>query len=154
MKIRKLKKGDVKQVALLRLKLFLKWDAMDPIDKIDRKYFKSQKHYAFLKKWIADKKRLTLVTEDNGKITAFIMSTITVREPFMKTVCYLGEIWVEPKYRKKGITTEFIKQTKKWFSKHKIKWVIVSTHSLDKQANKFWKGRGFKEFNKIYKMKN
>lgn len=154
MKIRKFKKEDVKQLMLLRLKLFLKWDKMDPIDKIDRKYFRSQKHSTLLNKWIKDKKRLTLVAEDDGKLVGYMMSTITVRESFLQKIGYLAEAWIEPKYRKKGITTEFFKQTKQWFKKNKLKWSVASTHSLDKQANNFWMNRGFKEFNKTYKIKN
>lgn len=154
MKIRKLKKEDVKQLMLLRYKLYLKWDRIDPIDKIDRKYFRSQKHYNLLKKWIKDRKRLILVAEGEGKLVGYMMSTITVREPFLKTVGYLAEAWVEPKYRKKGITSEFFKRTRQWFKKNKQKWLVASTHSLDKQANRFWINRGFREFNKYYKMKN
>jgi ribosomal protein S18 acetylase RimI-like enzyme len=151
MKIRKLKKEDVKQVALLRYKLYLTWDAMDPIDKMDKKYFKSQKHYNLLAKWARDKKYLILVAEDNGKIVAFFNSYIMERAPYLQKVGYMAEGYVDPKYRKQGIGAKMIDDTNKWFKKNKLKWTVLSTHSLDKNANKFWKNRGFKEFNKYYK---
>ena len=151
MKIRKLKKGDIKQVALLRYKLYLTWDAMDPIDKIDRKYFKSQKHYNLLTKWVTDRKRLILVAEENKEIVAFFYSYIMERAPFLQKVGYMAEGYVDPKYRKQGIGAKMLSDTKNWFKKNKLKWTVLSTHSLDKSANKFWKNRGFKEFNKFYK---
>jgi len=151
MKIRKLKKEDVKQVALLRYKLYLTWDAMDPIDKIDRKYFKSQKQHNLLNKWVTDRKRLILVAEEKGSIIAFFNSYIMERAPFLQKVGYLAEGYVDPKYRRKGIAAEMINETKNWFKKNKLKRTVLSTHSLDKGANKFWKKRGFKEYNKFYK---
>ncbi|MBW2987806.1 GNAT family N-acetyltransferase [Candidatus Woesearchaeota archaeon] len=151
MKIRTLKKGDVKQIAILRYKLYLTWDAMDPIDKMDKKYFKSQRHYNFLAKWARDKNYLILVAEDDGKIVAFFKSYIMERAPYLQKVGYIAESYVDPKYRKKGIGAKMLDETRNWFKKNKLKWIVLSTHVLDKKANKFWKNRGFEEFNIYYK---
>ncbi|MBD3259539.1 GNAT family N-acetyltransferase [Candidatus Woesearchaeota archaeon] len=151
MKIRKLKKEDIKQVALLRYKLYLSWDSIDPIDKLDKKYFRSQKHYNLLNRWIKDRKRLILVAEEKGKIIAFFNSYIMERAPFLQKVGYMAEGYVDPKHRRQGTAAMLVTRTRDWFRKNKLKWIVLSTHSLDKGANRFWRNRGYKAFNIFYK---
>ena len=67
---------------------------------------------------------------------------------------YIQDVTVTPDFRGKGIAKALLREGDKWFKKKKFKWIQVSTHSLDKPANKFWKNRGFTEFNTYYKKKN
>ena len=154
MKIRKAKKEDIPEIKDLVLKLFSVCDKIDPADKLDKSWFKKSKSNKFYIDLLKKKDKLLLVAEDK-KIVGYLLLETKNRDPFIKEnkVGYISELFILPKYRGKGISKEFFKEANKWFKKKKFKWLNVSTHSLDKPANKFWEKQGFREFNKYFKKK-
>ena len=154
MKIGKLNKEDIKELAILMFELYKKWDKIDPIDRVDKKWFCSREHYAYIYKLLKDKNCLVLIAEENKKIVGYIISFIQERQPFLKKVGYISETYTLPSMRGKGIAKQLVKYTFDWFKKYNLSWYVVSTHSLDKEANSFWKNKGFKEFNKVLKKKS
>lgn len=154
MNIRKLKNGEVKEIAPLMLSLYEKWDEIDPIDKINKKWFSSNKQYNYLKKMLMDKNKLFFVAEEDNKIIGYLLAEIEERKPFLQKAGYIAETYTKPSFRGKGIGSALFKKAIGWFDKKKIKWIMVSTHSLDNEAISFWQGRGFKEFNKFFKLEH
>ncbi len=154
MVIRKLKNEEIKEIAPLMLALYEKWDKMDLIDKIDKKWFSSNKQYDYIKKILIDKNKLFLVSEENKKIIGYLLAEIEERKPFLQKAGYIAETYINPNFREKGVGSALFKEAINWFDKNKIKWITVSTHSLDNGAISFWEGRGFKEFNKFFKLKH
>jgi len=155
MKIRKAKKEDIPAIKDLVLKLFSKWEKIDPADKLDKDWFKKSKSNKFYTDMIKDKDKLLIVAEED-KVVGYLLLETKYRDPFIKEnkVGYVSELFVLPEYRGRGIAKLLLKEGDKWFKKQKFKWIQVSTHALDKPANKFWMSRGFTEFNKYYKKKN
>lgn len=153
MKIRKLKKGGIKEFSVLMFELYKKWDKIDPIDKIDKKWFFSKKQYSYVEKLMKKKNNLILVAEENNKLVGYIMANVEERKPFHQRAGYIAETYIKPEYRGKGIAKKLVAEAFRWFERYNLKWYIVGTHSLDKEANSFWKRAGFKEFNKILKLK-
>ncbi|MFC1723500.1 GNAT family N-acetyltransferase [Nanoarchaeota archaeon] len=152
MEITELKEDEIKQVAPLMLELYKRWDAMDPIDKIDESWFLSEKHHRYLNKLIDDPKCLFLVCKTD-KIVGYAIALIEERMPFLQKVGYISETFVLEEMRGKSVGKSFVKEILKWFKTNKLAWYTVSTHSEDTQANGFWEHMGFKEFNKHFKMK-
>ena len=153
MKIRKLKKGDIKEFSVLMLELYKKWDKIDPLDKIDKKWFCSKKQYSYVEKLMKKKNNVIFVAEDNNKLVGYLMANVELRKPFHQKAGYIAETFTLPRHRGKGVAKKLVAEAFRWFKKHKLKWYIVGTHSMDREANSFWHKRGFKEFNKILKLK-
>lgn len=151
MKIRKLQSKDFSQMCHLMLALYSKWDRMDPIDKIDKKWFCSRKHYNYLKGLCRDKNMIILVAEEDSKIVSYMSAEVLEREPFLQKVGHLLEAYTLSEYRGRGIANRLLNSIYTWFKEKKIKWYTASTHSLDDSAILFWEKRGFKEFNKNFK---
>lgn len=152
MNIRILKNEEIKEIAPLMFSLYKKWDKVDKIDKIDNNWFLSNKQYNYLKKTQVDNNKLFLVAEENNKIIGYLLAEIEERKPFLQKTGYIAETYIKPQYRTKGAGSELFKNAMNWFKRKKIKWIIVGTHSLDNEAISFWQGRGFREFNKFFKM--
>ncbi len=153
MMVRKLKKSDAGKIAPLMLELYKKWDKIDPIDKINKSWFYSKKLPGYVKKLIGNKNKLLLVAESGSEITGYLLAEVEERKPFLQTAGYIAETFVMPGHRGEGIASALLKKALEWLRKRKIKYAFVGTHSLDKEAISFWKKKGFKEFNKFFKLK-
>ena len=143
---------DVKEISELMLKLYLKWDKIDPIDKIDKSWFCSKKHYDYIHKLMKDKNCLILTAKEDDKIVSYLIAFVKERQPFLQKVGDISETFTLPSYRGKGAANKLTEEAFKWFKKNKLQWFTVSTHSLDEEAIAFWKKRGFSEFNKNFKL--
>lgn len=154
MKIRQLRKEDIKEIAPLMLDLYKKWDKIDPIDRIDKGWFCSNKHYNYLRKIINDRKHLFLVVEIDKKIVAYLLAKFEKRKPFLQKTGYIAETYTNFKYRGNGIASALLKRVFVWFKKNNLRWLVVETHSIDQGAISFWQNRGFEEFNKCFKLKS
>ncbi|MBN2458454.1 GNAT family N-acetyltransferase [Candidatus Woesearchaeota archaeon] len=147
------KENDIKEVAKLMFELYKRWDEIDPIDKINKRWFCSKRHHDYLKGLLRNKDCIHLVAEDKGRIVGYIFAYVEQRQLFLKKVGYISELYVLPGYRGSGLGKALVARVISWFKLHRLAWFTVSTHSLDEQANTFWQSRKFKEFNKVFKLK-
>lgn len=153
MKIRTAKIEDVKTIMELDLSLFKKWDKIDRIDQIDRKWFESDAHHKRIIDSINDSSKKIILAFENDKCIGYIKAEVLEREPFLKKVGYVSEMYILEEYRNKHIGSKLLKNALTWFKKNNLCWTTVSTHSLDKDAIGFWEKKGYKEYNKFFKMK-
>jgi len=94
-----------------------------------------------VKKWGKNYEKrynLTLVAEINKKIIAYIAFEIE------KNALYIGDVYVLPNYRKKGVGTALIKKTEKIRRLINKKYLRVDAREKDKTALKFYKKMRFK----------
>jgi GNAT superfamily N-acetyltransferase len=153
MTIRIATEQDFEELIRLQFELYQKWDKIDETDKVNKSRFYSDEHKAnMLENIRADDKRI-FVSICNAEIIGYIKAEIKEREIFLDKVGNVAEAYIVAKYRKQGSATEMFKRAMEWFKEKKLKWITVSTHSLDKEAIDFWRKKGFSEFNKNFKMK-
>jgi len=152
--IREMDENDIEIVSKLISELYKKWDAIDSIDKIDQEWFGSEKQFDYLKKLLDDEKCRIMIYEEDGIIVSYLMASIQERKPFLKMVGDIAETFTLAEYRNKGIANKLVERAFTWFRDNDIEWFTVSTHSEDTGAISFWENRGFKEFNKNFKMQN
>lgn len=91
-----------------------------------------------------------LVAEAQGRIIGFIYC-MTQKKPIVykvKKLGYIRDLFVLPKYRKKGIAKLLIQEVEKEFKKRKLKHIALDVLVGNKQAIKVYKKIGFKEFGK------
>lgn len=152
-KIRLADMGDIETIMKFQFKLFSKWDSMDKIDEIDKDWFMTEKHQTHILEYIKDEKYRIYIALLNGKPVGYILCEIYQREPFLKKVGYIPEIYVLPDNRGKKIGSKLLNSALNWFKENKLIWAMVSTHILDKEANTFWERKSYKEFNKVFKIR-
>lgn len=129
MKIRKAKLEDKEEIMKLVRNLYLK-SAPKIVKKWERDYNKLIK--------------ITLVAEVNKKVIAFLSFIIH------KNDIYIEDVYVLPKYRKKGMATKLLKKIDYLRKKLKKKYLMVNNRKKDKNAFRLYKKFGFQ----IYSNKN
>jgi len=154
MEIREVKKIDITEIISMMKSLFLTWDKIDPMDKIDRKWFSSKDSDKLIAKRIKTKYKKYFIAEQDGKIIGYIFGLIEIREACLdKKIGLIDELYVKPRYRKLGVGNFLKNEMLVWFKSNKVKWSIVLTHSKDSTANPYWKHSGYRLYNNKFKIR-
>jgi len=108
------------------------------------------------KKWIKGKfsgnKVKIFIAIENKKIVGFVFGWIYKREYHnkIKRCGYCCDLFVEGKYRNKGIGWKLMEKFEKWCKKKGLEYVELSTNIKNTNAQEFYFSRGFREFEKLY----
>jgi ribosomal protein S18 acetylase RimI-like enzyme len=65
---------------------------------------------------------------------------------------FICDIFIEKKFRHKGVGEALIKNMVKWFKSKKIRDVELNVYSKNIKALKIYKHLGFKEFDKVMRL--
>ena len=153
-KIRPGNNVDIVEIRLMMKKLFLKWDKIDPIDKIDHNWFNSKSSDSLIRNRINNLSSKYYVASEYDRLIGYIYGTIQMRpESLSKGIGVVEELYIQPDYRKKNVGKKLTKQLIKWFKTRNVKWSIVLVHSKDKNANSYWKRMKYRDYNRKYKLK-
>ncbi len=152
--VRKAIPKDIAEIKLMMKQLFLTWDRIDEMDKIDGSWFGSKESDGYLALRMKNEDALFLVAEVDGELAGF-GHAIVERRPYCKDkdVGLIDELYVKPEYRMTGSGKAIKDEMIRWFGSRKIRWSIVLTHSQDEPANDFWKHVGYKDYNRKYRMR-
>lgn len=106
--------------------------------------------YPYSLKWyrkvIKDKNSITLVCENNGEICGFCFGKInTHATPTLKTIADIDDIFVDEKYRKKGIATLLYKEFEKIAKQNGAYQVRLWLWVFNKEAEAFYHKMGMSE---------
>ena len=93
-----------------------------------RRYMKSKKHY-----WI--------VAEEKGKIIGF--GQVWIKN---KDTGITESVYVDRKYRKRGVGKDLMKEMIKWLKNKKLKYIESSAYLRNKPSVKLHEKLGFKPF--------
>ena len=148
--IRKATEKDTQEILVMMKELFLTWDAIDPIDKIDESWFKSKDAIDFINQEINDKNMLFLIAEEK-EIAGYLLAKIENRPALKeKNLGLIDELYIKPNYRKQALGKQLTEKALEWFKEKNLKWTIVLTHEKDELANSYWKHMNYKDYNKKY----
>jgi GNAT superfamily N-acetyltransferase len=145
--------NDSKIIMGFQFELFKKWDAIDPIDKIDKPWFNSKQHLEQTIDTINDNSKKIFLAFEKDRCIGYIKAEIIKREPFLKKTGYISEEYILAESRGRKAGSLLLKKALAWFKENDIRWSTVSTHSKDQSAIKFWKKKGYSEYNKFFKIK-
>lgn len=59
---------------------------------------------------------------------------------------YLGQLFVDRKYRRKGIGKKILDYRIKWLKSRRIKFIVLRAYVKNKKAIKLFRKRGFKDY--------
>lgn len=148
-KIRKAKAGDISAVVELALKL------MKSHLKFDSFYYKlgknaTQEYAKYFKRIVRSKNWLLVVAEQDNTLLGYALATIAKRPTIykLKKMCEFHDLFLEKKFRGKGISKKLFGEVKKFAKTKKIKLIRVRVDERNQRAIKAYKKFGFKEHDK------
>jgi len=100
-----------------------------------------------LSKSLRNKKEISFLAEEKGKILGYSSSEIIPsRRTLYKKQGHLYNLYVIPKYRKKGIGKKLLEKSLEWFNKNKIKDLKILAYSWNTKAQKLYRKYGFSDY--------
>lgn len=108
----------------------------------------------FIRRQIHSKYAQVFVAELNSKLVAHALFIVSKFPPvfLVDRELGLGEIFVEEKFRKKGIAQRLMKEGQKWGKKKGLKYANLEVHAWNEDALNAYKKAGFRI--RMYVMKN
>lgn len=119
-----------------------------PLDKLDSKKKREKDGIDYFRKFIIGKNKWCYVAEENNKVLGFITFNLEKRETWweIKTVGYVDLVFVDQKFRSKGIAKLLMKEAYKVFRKKKMKYVKLAVQTKNEPAHQMWLKKGFQDF--------
>jgi|TARA_B100002003_G_scaffold245418_1_gene273201 ribosomal protein S18 acetylase RimI-like enzyme len=147
--IRKVKKGDIKQVAKLQSQFTQAHKEFNPsIYEPKNDFSQIWKEYAI--KSIVNENKFFILAEIERKIVGYAIVTISKRAPVYKIskIGTLDAITVNSNHRNKGIASKLLDKCLEWFKEHNINYVEDFVDSKNIGSLKLNKKFGFEEYQK------
>ena len=152
--IRKAKVKDMKYLLSMSIDLLTYHESLWKDDKSMRKYLHRSKGYKkawgkWILKGIKSPEWLVLVAEaEGGEIVGYSSSFIKKNVPIfnLKKLGVLGDFYIVPKYRSKGISSRFKNETFEWFKKKSVGHVSIFLNKPNKKAHEIYSKWGFKDY--------
>jgi GNAT superfamily N-acetyltransferase len=103
----------------------------------------------WFRKTIENQDAIVYVADQGGTLAGFVIGNLS--KPFVetKTIDRIGRIevcWVEPEFRKKGLTRQLIEQIESWFKGRGAKYVELYYLEKNLEAKQVWTHLGFEPF--------
>ncbi len=100
---------------------------------------------------IKDKDSLSLVAESNNEVIGYVVCGINDAEEhrIIKNVCELEDVWVDEKFRGKGIGREFMKQFEEWCRSKNVNKLKIVASVQNTKVIKLYKEEGYKELDLV-----
>ena len=116
--------------------------SLKPINKVEKRYF------YYLKKDLTFKERAIFIAIENDKIIGMILGKIidTLSIAKFKKRGYISNLYILPKYRRKGIAKKMVEELIKWFKENNIKNLRLEVYSKNKPALNIYHKLRFKEY--------
>lgn len=147
MKIKAATKKDFDKVADMDVELCLyerRFDSMIKPGEAERRSVKE------VKTW---KNARAFIAKEDKDVIGFILGW-TEKIPYYKAKRgFISDVFVEKEFRHKGIGESLIKNMVRWFKERNIKDVDLNVYSKNIKALKIYKHLGFKEFDKVMRLK-
>ncbi len=103
----------------------------------------------WISKWIRSRNGLVLVAEHGGEIIAYSLNQIKTHAVVYvnNKSGHIADLYTNPAYRNKGISTRLKNVAFAWFKKKGLKYATISVHSVNKNARNIYAKWGFLDFN-------
>ncbi len=146
MQIRKAKIEDVPRIAEMGVDFMRYLAEIDPYLTPSKEVKKV--YLAHFKKAVHSGNRFLLVAEENGKIIGYALAKISRTPPVVKIGRYgvVDDVYLEKKYRGRGIAGQFLEEMYAWFGRKGISNVELYVLPKNKIGRNAWKKYGFKEY--------
>ncbi|MDD2352408.1 MAG: GNAT family N-acetyltransferase [Atribacterota bacterium] len=98
------------------------------------------------RQWIVDPMRSVICAElESGELAGMAVALVIEQTDWSPPrVGRIDDVWVEKKYRRKGVTRQLIKHLLNFFSRHHVSTIALDFLSGNEEAESTWKSFGFK----------
>lgn len=144
---------DLKDVLRLNSELFKKeYREFDKTQNLDWTYSKEGRK--FFRKKMAEKDSFVWVAENRGKIIGYLSGGAAKRIPWRKRAryAYLGSIFIEKKFRDKGLGAGLVKNFIDWCKEKRVNYVSVTASAKNKSAIDFYRHSRFKDYDLVLEL--
>lgn len=144
-KIRTAEEKDIQKLARFRLSLQEHMEGLNPgilsLSHGDRKSLPNR-----YRQWIADPMRCVVCAElESGELAGMAVALVIEQTDWSPPrVGRIDDVWVEKKYRRKGVTRQLINHLLNFFSRHNVSTIALDFLSGNEEAESTWKSFGFK----------
>ena len=109
----------------------------------------------FINKNIPDKSSQIWIAHDNGKPVAYAIGLIKENIPVysIKRYGFISDLYVDQKYRGKGVGKKLIDRLREFFRKEEIKFISLEVNHNNYDSIRFYEKCGFKEYHKTMRMR-
>lgn len=145
---------DLEDILRLNRELFL--EEYKKFDKtLDINWTFGKEGRKFFKNTIIKKDNFCEVAENKNKTVGYLNGGVAKITPWRKRAkyAYLGSIFIEKKFRDRGIGTKLVKDFIDWCKRKKINFLSVAVSAGNNLGINFYKRRGFKEYDLTLEMK-
>ncbi|MCK4245471.1 MAG: GNAT family N-acetyltransferase [Candidatus Omnitrophica bacterium] len=146
MEIRKATIKDFERLKDIKIKSKI-WErkynkSLKPIDEVKKRYF------YYLKRDLTFKDRAIFIAVKNDKIIGMVLGKIVNTLSIIKFEKrgYISNLYILPRYRRKGIAKKLVRELIEWFRANNIKSLRLEVYSKNKPALNIYHKSGFKEY--------
>lgn len=144
--VRPAKIKDLPEVVKMRLELCKYHKAFGSdfkIDKTAQKYY-----YKLYKGYIYSIKKKLLVAECGKKLIGFVSAHIPESEPISKYKIsgHIRDMYVDEKFRRRGVAGEILKVLYRWFKSKNVKCVYLNVVCANQLGRNAWTKYGFEDY--------
>jgi ribosomal protein S18 acetylase RimI-like enzyme len=116
-------------------------DSLKPLSKTIDIYFE------YFKEELRKKNSAVFIAEDKKPIGIIIVTYfIPLRISKFARKGYVSNLYVQKNHRKKGIGKKLLDTSLKWLKKNKVQYISLEIHLENKNALKFYRKLGFKDY--------
>lgn len=154
MKIRKATKKDLHTIVDFSCKLLLEHEkTFSDFPKLSKNIKSKQRK--FFKKYITRKDAVGFIALENGKPIGHLLGNEkkdhSVFAESERPMGHVGNFYVEPEFRGKGVGKKLFAELKKWFRKRGLKKAEVDFITSNKRTKRLYKELGFRPYDERWR---
>jgi GNAT superfamily N-acetyltransferase len=137
-----LPKKEFSKIKTLNAKLYLSISSLDKLLKTDKKTLEAS--FKQQKKGFGKHKGVIFIALDNSNIIGYTYGIIEKNKFYKENIGQIWELFVDKKYRNKGVGKDLIKHILIWFKKQNLRYVGIGA-LYSNPSTKLYKRLGFTE---------
>jgi GNAT superfamily N-acetyltransferase len=145
--------ADVGTLAAMSRKMLAYHIALSSGDSTIMAYLKPDKDFeriwkGWVGKWIRSANGIVIIAESEGKAIGYSLGYIKKNTPIysLKEIGYIGDLYVEKRFRGFGVGTMMKDSMLDWFRKRKMHYVSIAVHESNSAAHEVYASWGFSDY--------
>jgi GNAT superfamily N-acetyltransferase len=109
----------------------------------------------FMRKFLKEKHNVAVAAVENSRIIGYMTASVHTRRPIYKIrkVGLIGDNFVLPQYRRKGVFTGMLEEVLSWMAAQGIEYVEHPVAAKNRLGRTVWKKKGFEDMTVFTKRK-
>ena len=152
-KLRRATIADIGMLTVMARKMLGHHIALSSGDSTIMAYLKPDRDFdriwkGWVGKWIRSANGMVIIAESDNKPVGYALGYIKKNTPIysLKEIGYIGDLYVEKRFRGLGVGTIMKDYMLSWFRKRKMHYVSIAVHESNSAAHKVYASWGFSDY--------